>query len=99
MHFNCLITFSYNMTGKSVLIIGPGFIGWEVLELLVAEGYQMTGFVRREEHAAGIQKSGAAGVIMGDLDDKTLITEETAKHDVRPDLSWTSEEVKSHADG
>ena len=68
------------MTGKSVFIVGPGFIGWEVLDLLVAEGY-VTGLVRREEHAAGIRKSGATAVL-GDLGDKSLIAAETFRHEI-----------------
>jgi nucleoside-diphosphate-sugar epimerase len=36
-------------TGKNVFIIGPGLIGWNVLELLVEEGYNVSGLVRREE--------------------------------------------------
>ena len=68
--------------GKNVLIIGPGFIGWNVLDLLVAEGYKVTGFVRRKEHADGIKASGASLVVMGDLDDKSLITEQASQHDI-----------------
>ncbi|KAI6861513.1 NAD dependent epimerase/dehydratase family protein [Hortaea werneckii] len=66
---------------KSVFIVGPGFIGWNVLELLISEGYSVTGFVRRKEHAEQIQASGAS-VIMGDLGDKASITQQTLKHDV-----------------
>lgn len=69
------------MSGKSVFIIGPGFIGWNVLELLVAEGYRVTGLVRRKEHAKSIESSGAKAVL-GDLHDKPLIARETAKADV-----------------
>lgn len=67
--------------GKKVFIVGPGFIGWNVLDLLIAEGYQVTGLVRREQHAAGIRKSGAQA-IFGDLDDKPLITQHTANSDI-----------------
>lgn len=69
-------------SGKKVLIIGPGFIGWNVLDILVAEGYSVTGFVRRQEHAEGIKASGASSVVMGDLDDKSLITEQASQHDI-----------------
>lgn len=69
------------MSGKSVFIIGPGFIGWNVLELLVAEGYRVTGLVRRKEHAKSIESSGAKAVL-GDLHDRPLIARETAKADV-----------------
>ncbi|OMP86686.1 hypothetical protein BK809_0003859 [Diplodia seriata] len=69
------------MSGKSVFIIGPGFIGWNVVDLLVAEGYHVTGLVRREQHAAGIRKSGAQ-VVFGDLDDQPLITKHAANSDI-----------------
>ena len=61
------------------LIIGPGFIGWNVLELLVANGYVVTGYVRREEHAHGLRASGASDVVFGDLNDKALIIQHVAK--------------------
>ncbi|KZV95876.1 NAD(P)-binding protein [Exidia glandulosa HHB12029] len=69
------------MTGKSVFIVGPGFIGWNILDLLVAEGYQVSGLVRRKEHGAGIEKSGAQA-IFGSLDDRELITQHTASSDI-----------------
>ncbi|PIA91931.1 hypothetical protein CB0940_09839 [Cercospora beticola] len=68
-------------TGKSVFIVGPGFIGWNVLDLLINEGYQVTGLVRRKEHGDQIAKSGAK-VVQGDLNDKDKIAEESAKHDI-----------------
>lgn len=52
------------MSGKSVLIVGPGFIGWNVLDLLVAEDYKVTGYVRRKEHAAQIEACGAQVVMV-----------------------------------
>ncbi|KAF2764041.1 NAD(P)-binding protein [Teratosphaeria nubilosa] len=67
--------------GKQVFIIGPGFIGWNVLDLLIAEGYTVTGFVRRREHADQIKASGAE-VVVGDLGDKTNITEHSAQADI-----------------
>lgn len=68
-------------SGKTVFIVGPGFIGWNVLDLLVAGGCSVTGFVRRKEHGQGIQASGATPVY-GDLNDKQAITEQTLKHDI-----------------
>ena len=53
-------------TGRKVFIVGPGFIGWNVLDLLIAEGYSVTGLVRRKEHGDGIRASGGS-IIMGDL--------------------------------
>lgn len=69
------------MSGKKVLIVSPGFIGWNVLDILVAEGYEVRGLVRRKEHAEGIEKSGT-NAVLSDLDDRKLITDETAKSDL-----------------
>lgn len=66
---------------KSVFLIGPGLIGWSVLDLLVADGYSVTGLVRRKEHGEGIQASGATP-LYGDLNDAALITQQTAEHDL-----------------
>lgn len=68
-------------TGKKVFIVGPGFIGWNVLDLLIAEKYTVTALVRRESHATQIQTSGAHP-IMGDLHDGDLITATTTEHDI-----------------
>lgn len=68
-------------TGKKVFIVGPGFIGWNVLDILIEHGYSVTGLVRRDEHAKGIEASGAVAV-KGSLDDKDLITKQTIEHDI-----------------
>ena len=68
-------------TGKNVFIIGPGLIGWTVLDLLVAEKYKVTGLVRRQEHADGLKQSGAEAVI-GDLHDEKLIVDQISKNDI-----------------
>ena len=68
-------------SGKKVFIVGPGFIGWNVLDLLIGEGYQVTGYARRQEHADGLRTSGAS-TVMGDLGDKAKITEQATKHDI-----------------
>ncbi|KAI0155405.1 NAD(P)-binding protein [Hypoxylon sp. FL1284] len=70
------------MSGKKVFIVGPGLIGWNVLELLAKEGYAVTGFVRRREHASQIKATGAVGAVLGDLNDKALITQHAAAHDI-----------------
>jgi len=67
--------------GRKVFIVGPGFIGWNVLDLLVAEGYSVTALVRRNEHAHAIEQSGAVPVL-GSLDDSALIKECTLDHDI-----------------
>lgn len=68
-------------SGKKIFIVGPGFIGWNILDVLIEQGYSVTGLVRRDAHAEGIKKTGAA-VVMGSLDDKELITKETVDHDI-----------------
>lgn len=68
-------------SGKNVFIIGPGLIGWNVLELLVAESYKVTALVRRKEHAEGIKQSGATS-ILGDLNDAALISDQTSRNDI-----------------
>jgi nucleoside-diphosphate-sugar epimerase len=69
-------------TARKVFIIGPGFIGWNVLELLIGEGYTVTGLVRRDEHAEQIKTSGALAV-KGDLNDHDLIVKHVLEHEVR----------------
>lgn len=68
-------------TGKNVFIVGPGLIGWTILDLLVSEGYNVTGYVRSDARAAEIKKAGAQTVV-GDLHDKASIAEQVAKHDI-----------------
>ncbi|KAI1098775.1 NAD(P)-binding protein [Jackrogersella minutella] len=69
-------------SGKKVFIVGPGFIGWNVLELLAKENYAVTGYVRRQAHADQIKASGATGTVLGDLNDKALITKHASSHDI-----------------
>lgn len=69
------------MGGKNVLIVGPGFIGWNVLDILIEHGYSVTGLVCRDEHAKGIEISGAKA-IKGSLDNKEQITKLTSEHDI-----------------
>ncbi|KAI2618298.1 NAD(P)-binding protein [Hypomontagnella submonticulosa] len=69
-------------SGKKVFIVGPGFIGWTVLDLLVAENYEVTAFARRQNHADQLKASGAADTVLGDLDDKVLITRHALSHDI-----------------
>lgn len=69
--------------GKSVFLVGPGFIGWNVLDLLVAEGYKVTALTRRPEHAARLEASGAQ-TVSGSLDDHDLIANQTVESDVCP---------------
>ncbi|KAI0474328.1 NAD(P)-binding protein [Xylaria cf. heliscus] len=70
------------MASKKVLIIGPGYIGWNILDLLVQEDYAVTGYVRRKEHGEQIKASGASKVIYGELSNRSLITRLTVAHDI-----------------
>jgi nucleoside-diphosphate-sugar epimerase len=67
--------------GKSVFLIGPGFIGREVLDLLLASSYQVTALTRRPSYAAELEKSGAT-TVQGTLSDVDLITEHTLASDI-----------------
>jgi nucleoside-diphosphate-sugar epimerase len=71
-------------SGKSVFIVGPGFIGWNVLDNLVNEGYSVTALVRRPEHANDIRNSGAK-TVQGTLNDHNLIADQASRHHVCDD--------------
>lgn len=61
------------MTTKgSVFLIGPGFIGLQILGELLAEGYQVITLVRREEAKASLEKLGSKTII-GSLDNGDVI--------------------------
>ncbi|KAK5400783.1 hypothetical protein LTR06_011243 [Exophiala xenobiotica] len=64
---------------KKVFLIGPGFIGAELLEILIDEGYDVTTMVRREEAAPDFEKLGAK-VILATLADKDIITQHVVEH-------------------
>ena len=69
------------MSGRSVFLIGPGFIGGEILEILLKEGYEVTTLIRRESAAAGFHERGIRTVI-ATLDDKDSIQEQVAVSDI-----------------
>ena len=66
---------------KKVFLIGAGFIGAEILSLLLQEGYTVTALVRRDSYAATLQTWGGKTII-GTLDDKSLIEHHTMASDV-----------------
>ncbi|KAK5053151.1 hypothetical protein LTR84_002125 [Exophiala bonariae] len=68
-------------SGKNVFLIGPGFIGREVLDLLLAEGYSVTTLTRRESYAKELEQSGAK-TVAGNLDDSGIITQHTIASDI-----------------
>lgn len=66
---------------NSIFLIGAGFIGGEVLELLLDANYGVTALVRRKDHAQELQSWGAK-CVMGSLSDSELIKEQTIKHGI-----------------
>ena len=70
------------MVGKgSVFLLGSGFIGLEILQKLLAEGYNVTTIVRREEARARLEKMGSK-TVLGSLDDDHLIQDAAAAADI-----------------
>lgn len=44
---------------KKVFVVGPGYVGREIIDLLLADGgYEVTTLVRREEAAKELEKDG-----------------------------------------
>ena len=75
--------------GKSVFLIGPGFIGQSVLDLLLDEGYHVTTLSRRKEQAEAFEKRGLR-VVMGSLEDGDVIRRVTSENEVskKVSLEW-----------
>lgn len=70
------------MAGKgSVFLLGPGFIGLEILGELLRAGYQVTTLVRRQEARAGLEKLGSK-TVHGSLDDGDIIRNAAAAADI-----------------
>eukprot|EP01103_Thecamoeba_quadrilineata_P019835 TRINITY_DN8227_c0_g1_i1.p1 TRINITY_DN8227_c0_g1~~TRINITY_DN8227_c0_g1_i1.p1 ORF type:complete len:343 (-),score=50.12 TRINITY_DN8227_c0_g1_i1:141-1169(-) len=70
------------MSGKgSVFLLGPGFIGLEILGELIREGYQVTTLVRREEARKALEKLGSK-TLLGSLDDHDIICSASAAADI-----------------
>ena len=66
---------------RSVFLLGSGFIGLEILKELLAEGYDVTTIVRREEARARLEKMGSK-TILGSLDDDHLIQDAASSADI-----------------
>ncbi|KAJ4204153.1 hypothetical protein NW759_014990 [Fusarium solani] len=67
--------------GKSVFLIGPGFIGGEVLELLVQHKYHVTTLIRRESLAHDFNARGVK-TMLGTLDDQSTIQNQVVASDI-----------------
>lgn len=65
----------------SVFLIGPGFIGGEILDHLLNEDYTVTTLVRRPSAAEEFTRRGIK-TVNGTLDDKQTITSQTALSDI-----------------
>ncbi|KAF2675328.1 NAD(P)-binding protein [Microthyrium microscopicum] len=66
---------------ESVLFIGAGYVGQNILDELLAAKYPVTTFVRRPEQAAIFESSGAQ-TVLGSLSDLELITAQVAQHEI-----------------
>ncbi|CAC9890275.1 unnamed protein product [Aureobasidium pullulans] len=66
---------------KKVFLIGPGYIGLEVLDRLLEKDYDVTTLVRRQEAADELKQKNVK-VVMGTIDDSELITKQTTASDI-----------------
>lgn len=66
---------------RSVFLLGPGFIGGEVIDLLLTTKYNVTTLVRRESAVAEFAKIGVKTVV-GTLDDASVIKNQVAISDI-----------------
>ncbi|EKV21621.1 Phosphatidylethanolamine-binding protein PEBP [Penicillium digitatum] len=65
----------------SVFLLGPGFIGGEIIDLLLISKYKVTTLVRRESAVADYANLGVETVV-GSLDDASVITDQVAVSDI-----------------
>ena len=68
-------------SGKEVFLIGPGFIGLEVIDRLLENDYNVTTLVRRKEQAEELKKRNI-NVVLGTLADRDLIEKQSAASDI-----------------
>ncbi|KAF4231530.1 hypothetical protein CNMCM8980_005234 [Aspergillus fumigatiaffinis] len=70
------------MSKQSVFLLGPGFIGGEVLNLLVeCKKYDVTTLIRRDSAAAAFHQRGVRTVV-GTLDDESIIRQHVSASDI-----------------
>jgi nucleoside-diphosphate-sugar epimerase len=65
----------------SVFLLGPGFIGGEIIDLLLVSNYKVTTLVRRESAVADYANLGVETVV-GNLDDASVIKAQVAVSDI-----------------
>jgi nucleoside-diphosphate-sugar epimerase len=68
-------------TKGTVFLLGPGFIGLQILGELLAEGYPVTTLVRRQEARADLEKLGTK-TVLGSLDNHDVIRDAAATADI-----------------
>lgn len=68
-------------SAKDVFLIGPGYIGLEVIDRLLEDGYTVTVLVRRKEAASDLEKRGIK-TVLGSLADSDTIEKQTAAHSI-----------------
>lgn len=68
-------------SGKHVFLLGPGFIGREVIDRLQAEFYTVTTLIRREEAAPELNVAGIK-TVLGNLDSSEIITKQASLADI-----------------
>ena len=66
---------------RSVFFIGPGYIGLDVIDLLVEEGFSVTALVRREEAAKELE-TGGVRTVLGTLADQDTIQKQVEQNDI-----------------
>ncbi|EPY53056.1 NAD dependent epimerase/dehydratase [Schizosaccharomyces cryophilus OY26] len=69
------------MSEKSVFLLGPGYIGGQILDFLLQRNYHVTTLTRRESTAAEFHAQGIKTVI-GSLDDRSLIQKQVSVSDI-----------------
>ncbi|EPY53033.1 NAD dependent epimerase/dehydratase [Schizosaccharomyces cryophilus OY26] len=69
------------MSEKSVFLLGPGYIGGQILEFLLERNYHVTTLTRRESTAAEFHAQGIKTVI-GSLDDRSVIQKQVSVSDI-----------------
>ncbi|ESZ94112.1 NAD dependent epimerase/dehydratase family protein [Sclerotinia borealis F-4128] len=67
--------------GNQIFLIGPGFIGGEVLDILLQESYEITVLVRRQAAAEELEKLGVK-TVKGSLADSEIIARQAFLSDI-----------------
>ena len=67
--------------GSNLFLVGPGYIGLEVIDRLLENNYSVTALVRRQEAAEELKQKNVT-IVMGTIDDLDLISQHTASSDV-----------------